>query len=132
VAYLFVKSPRPVRGALLTASLRPGWRWPDASRQEPRETGESARHYFPSKCFCVTSGGSGSATKTDSRAQGPSRRHWSVNIRKFVLPTGHLDELVERGTFTAHAARFRDAAIVAGLSVVVAGGTQAGKTTTDT
>jgi pilus assembly protein CpaF len=58
-----------------------------------------------------------------------TRRHWSVNIRKFVLPAGHLDELVEIGTVTDAAARFLEAAIVAGLNVVVAGGTQAGKTT---
>jgi pilus assembly protein CpaF len=58
-----------------------------------------------------------------------TRRHWSVNIRKFVLSAGHLDELVELGTLTEQAARFLEAAIVAGLNVVVAGGTQAGKTT---
>jgi pilus assembly protein CpaF len=58
-----------------------------------------------------------------------TRRHWSVNIRKFVLPAGSLDELVELGTITAQAARFLEAAIAAGLNVIVAGGTQAGKTT---
>jgi pilus assembly protein CpaF len=58
-----------------------------------------------------------------------TRRHWSVNIRKFVVSAGHLDELVELGTLTPQAARFLDAAVVAGLNVIVAGGTQAGKTT---
>jgi pilus assembly protein CpaF len=58
-----------------------------------------------------------------------TRRHWSVNIRKFVLPAGQLDELVEIGTLTAQSAGFLEASIVAGLNVVVAGGTQAGKTT---
>jgi pilus assembly protein CpaF len=58
-----------------------------------------------------------------------TRRHWSVNIRKFILPAGSLDELVELGTVTAQAARFLEAAIAAGLNVIVAGGTQAGKTT---
>ncbi len=58
-----------------------------------------------------------------------TRRHWSVNIRKFVLQAAHLDELVELGTLTAQAARFLEAAVVAGLNVIVAGGTQAGKTT---
>ena len=58
-----------------------------------------------------------------------TRRHWSVNIRKFVLSANSLDELVELGTVTPQAARFLDAAVVAGLNVIVAGGTQAGKTT---
>jgi pilus assembly protein CpaF len=58
-----------------------------------------------------------------------TRQHWAVNIRKFVLTAHSLDELVELGTVTAAAARFLDAAVVAGLNVIVAGGTQAGKTT---
>ena len=57
------------------------------------------------------------------------RRHWSVNIRKFVLSANSLDELVGLGTLTPQAAAFLDAAVVAGLNVIVAGGTQAGKTT---
>ena len=55
--------------------------------------------------------------------------HWAVNIRKFVVRAGHLDELVGLGTLTRQAARFLEAAVVAGLNIVVAGGTQAGKTT---
>jgi pilus assembly protein CpaF len=58
-----------------------------------------------------------------------TRRHWSINIRKFVLTATHLDELVGLHTLTEQAARFLEAAVVAGLNVVVAGGTQAGKTT---
>ena len=58
-----------------------------------------------------------------------TRRHWSVNIRKFVLPAGSLDELVDLGTLTPQAARFLEAATAAGLNTIVAGGTQAGKTT---
>ncbi len=58
-----------------------------------------------------------------------TRRHWSVNIRKFVLSVSSLDELVDLGTLTPQAAAFLDAAVVAGLNVIVAGGTQAGKTT---
>lgn len=57
------------------------------------------------------------------------RRHLSVNIRKFVLRAHALDELVSLGTLTAHAARFLEAAVVSGLNIIVAGGTQAGKTT---
>ncbi|HEX6335433.1 MAG TPA: ATPase, T2SS/T4P/T4SS family [Jiangellaceae bacterium] len=55
--------------------------------------------------------------------------HWAVNIRKFVVRATHLDELVGLGTLTTHVARFLEACVVAGLNIVVAGGTQAGKTT---
>ena len=58
-----------------------------------------------------------------------TRRHWSVNIRKFVLSASSLDELIGLGTITTQAARFLEASIAAGLNVIVAGGTQAGKTT---
>jgi pilus assembly protein CpaF len=52
-----------------------------------------------------------------------------MNIRKFVVRAGHLDELVELGTLTRQAAGFLEAAVAAGLNVLVSGGTQAGKTT---
>jgi pilus assembly protein CpaF len=58
-----------------------------------------------------------------------TRTHWSVNIRKFVLSASSLDELVGLGTLTPQAARFLEAAVVAGLNVIVSGGTQSGKTT---
>ena len=58
-----------------------------------------------------------------------TRAHWAINIRKFVVRAHHLDELVELGSLTAHAAAFLEAAVAAGLNIVVAGGTQAGKTT---
>src|SRR6478736_1024892 len=58
-----------------------------------------------------------------------SRAHWQVNIRKFVVKADHLDDLVRLGTLTAQAARFLEACVVAGLNILVAGGTQAGKTT---
>ena len=58
-----------------------------------------------------------------------TRAHWSINIRKFVVRAHHLDELVELGSLTAHAAAFLAAAVAAGLNIVIAGGTQAGKTT---
>ncbi len=58
-----------------------------------------------------------------------TRRHWSVNVRKFVLSANSLDELVALGTLTLQAARFLEAAVIAGLNLIVAGGTQAGKTT---
>jgi pilus assembly protein CpaF len=52
-----------------------------------------------------------------------------VNIRKFLLPARRLDELVALGTLPARAAAFLEASVAAGLNIVVAGGTQAGKTT---
>jgi len=58
-----------------------------------------------------------------------TRAHWAVNIRKFVVRATHLDDLVGLGTLTPHAAAFLDASVVAGLNVLVSGGTQAGKTT---
>ncbi|MFN8156111.1 MAG: ATPase, T2SS/T4P/T4SS family [Candidatus Nanopelagicales bacterium] len=58
-----------------------------------------------------------------------TRRHWAVNIRRHVLPASRLDDLVAIGTLTSGAARFLEASVVAGLNIVVAGGTQAGKTT---
>ncbi len=53
----------------------------------------------------------------------------AVNVRKFLLQAHSLDELVALGTLTAQAARFLEAAVVSRLNVLVAGGTQAGKTT---
>ncbi|MHB1612844.1 MAG: CpaF family protein [Actinomycetes bacterium] len=58
-----------------------------------------------------------------------TRAHWSVNIRKFVARARHLDDLVSLGTLTSGASRFLEAAVAAGLNVLVSGGTQAGKTT---
>ncbi len=57
-----------------------------------------------------------------------TREHWAVNIRKFVLRAHTLEHLVALRTLTPHAARFLEAAVAAGLNVIVAGGTQAGKT----
>ncbi len=58
-----------------------------------------------------------------------TRTHWAVNIRKFVVRARHVEDLVELGTLTAQAARFLEAAVLAGLNILVAGATQAGKTT---
>ena len=58
-----------------------------------------------------------------------TREHWNVNIRKFVVKADHLEDLVRLGTLTSRAARFLAASVVAGLNILVAGGTQAGKTT---
>lgn len=58
-----------------------------------------------------------------------ARRHWLVNIRKFVVKAERLDDLVKLGSLSREAGRFLAAAVVAGLNILVAGGTQAGKTT---
>jgi len=58
-----------------------------------------------------------------------TRRHWSVNVRRFVLRAAHVHDLVACGTLTSQAAEFLEAAVISGLNVLVAGGTQAGKTT---
>ena len=58
-----------------------------------------------------------------------TRAHWYVNIRKFVVKADRLDDLVRIGTLSGQASRFLEAAVAAGLNILVAGGTQAGKTT---
>ncbi|MBX9243570.1 CpaF family protein [Actinotalea ferrariae] len=58
-----------------------------------------------------------------------TRSTWAVNIRKYVVRAGHLDDLVALGSVTPQAARFLGAAVAAGLNVLVSGATQAGKTT---
>ncbi|GAB3781595.1 ATPase, T2SS/T4P/T4SS family [Nocardioides ungokensis] len=61
--------------------------------------------------------------------EGISRGFSAVNIRKFVLRAARLHDLVELGSLTPPAAAFLEASVRAGLNVLVAGGTQAGKTT---
>jgi pilus assembly protein CpaF len=61
--------------------------------------------------------------------EGISRGFSAVNIRKFVLRAARLSDLVELGSLTPRAAAFLEASVRAGLNVLVAGGTQAGKTT---
>ncbi len=53
----------------------------------------------------------------------------AVNIRKFRIQAAQLSQLVELGSLTPSAAAFLDACVRAGLNILVAGGTQAGKTT---
>jgi len=61
--------------------------------------------------------------------EGISSEFSAVNIRKFVVRASRLSDLVELGSLSEQAAGFLDAAVRAGLNIVVAGGTQAGKTT---
>lgn len=60
---------------------------------------------------------------------GIARGFTAVNIRKFVAKAHSLDDLVGLGTMDRPIAVFLDACVVAGLNIVVSGGTQAGKTT---
>lgn len=60
----------------------------------------------------------------------PATTRWcSLTIRKFILRAHSLDQLVELGTLTASAAQFLDAAVQAGVNILVSGSTGAGKTT---
>ncbi|QAY70397.1 CpaF family protein [Xylanimonas protaetiae] len=58
-----------------------------------------------------------------------TRTDYAVNIRKHVVRASRLEHLVRLGSLTPHAAAFLDAAVRAGLNILVAGATQAGKTT---
>jgi len=60
----------------------------------------------------------------------PASTRWtSVTIRKFVLRAQSLDQLVELGALSAAAAEFLDAAVQAGVNILVSGPTGSGKTT---
>ena len=61
--------------------------------------------------------------------EGITRGFTAVNIRKFLLRAHRLSDLVSLGSLTPQAARFLEASVRAGLNILVAGGTQAGKTT---
>src|SRR5699024_3808871 len=54
--------------------------------------------------------------------------HWAANIRKFVVRAHRLSDLVRKQSLSAQAAAFLDAAVRAGLDVLVSGASQAGKT----
>jgi pilus assembly protein CpaF len=58
-----------------------------------------------------------------------TREHWAVNVRRFVVRARTVADLATLGALTSQAARFLDAAVVSGLNIVIAGGTQSGKTT---
>jgi pilus assembly protein CpaF len=58
-----------------------------------------------------------------------TKRHWAINIRKFVVKASRLEHLVDLGTLTPQSARFLGAAVASGLNILVSGATQAGKTT---
>ncbi|MGC0143469.1 CpaF family protein [Pseudactinotalea sp. Z1732] len=58
-----------------------------------------------------------------------TRKHWAVNIRKYIARARRLSDLVAMGSLPAGAAAFLDAGVASGLNVVVSGATQSGKTT---
>src|SRR5437870_893824 len=60
----------------------------------------------------------------------PAATRWtSVTVRKFVLRAQSLHELVELGALPGAAAEFLDAAVQAGVNILVSGQTGSGKTT---
>lgn len=61
--------------------------------------------------------------------EGIARGFSPVNIRKHALRAASLGDLVEFGSLTPTAASFLEASVRAGLNILVAGATQAGKTT---
>jgi pilus assembly protein CpaF len=58
-----------------------------------------------------------------------TRRHWSVNVRKFTQRIRDLRRLVELGSLSNPAAEFLRMSVLAGVNILVSGATQAGKTT---
>ncbi|MET0736155.1 MAG: ATPase, T2SS/T4P/T4SS family [Microbacterium sp.] len=58
-----------------------------------------------------------------------TRRHWAVNIRKFLPAFRDLDRLVRAGSLAREAADLLTDAMGAGRSILVSGATHAGKTT---
>ncbi len=58
-----------------------------------------------------------------------TRKHWAVNIRKFVARARRVQDLVTLGSLSTPAAKFLEASVASGLNILVSGATQAGKTT---
>ena len=69
------------------------------------------------------------ATACTSCSRASAAGFTAVNIRKFVLRAARLRDLVELGSLSPRAATFLEAIVRAGLNILVAGATQAGKTT---
>jgi pilus assembly protein CpaF len=61
--------------------------------------------------------------------EGISRGFSAVNVRKFTVRAHRLQSLLELGSLSQRAAAFLEASVKAGLNILIAGSTQAGKTT---
>ncbi|MHB1131021.1 MAG: CpaF family protein [Chloroflexota bacterium] len=60
----------------------------------------------------------------------PATARWcALTIRKFILRAHSLEHLVDLGSLTAEAERFLEAAVQAGVNILVSGPTGSGKTT---
>ena len=60
----------------------------------------------------------------------PATTRWcSLTIRKFILRAHSLEQLVQLGTLPQAASQFLDAAVQAGVNILVSGATGSGKTT---
>jgi pilus assembly protein CpaF len=55
--------------------------------------------------------------------------HWAVNIRKHIMRSSSLEDLVDRGVMSSEICTALTYCVQAGLNILVSGGTQAGKTT---
>jgi pilus assembly protein CpaF len=58
-----------------------------------------------------------------------TRRHWSVNVRKFLASFGDLAALEASGSLAPDAGRMLRDAVQGGRSILISGATHAGKTT---
>ena len=58
-----------------------------------------------------------------------TEKHWAINIRKHLMRGKTLDELREMGVMNQEISEFLTRAVQHGLNILVAGSTQAGKTT---
>ena len=60
----------------------------------------------------------------------PATTRWcALTVRKFILRAHSLEHLVDLGSLTGEAARFLEAAVQAGVNILVSGPTGSGKTT---
>jgi len=58
-----------------------------------------------------------------------TQRHWAINIRKHLMRGKSLAELMEMGVMSSEVSEYLTKAVVSGANILVAGSTQAGKTT---
>src|SRR5690606_4027707 len=56
-----------------------------------------------------------------------TRSAWAVNIRKYIARAGRVSDLVALGSLTTQAAVFLEAAVAAGMTILVSGATRPGR-----